>query len=67
MLAAARRRTLVPAEVADRRRRHHGDHGEDGHDVDGNGIADPSGRACGHDGGHADDARAALGLRLAAC
>ena len=67
MLAAARGRTLVLAEVADRRRRHHGDHGEDGHDVDGDGIADPSGRACGHDGGHADDLRAALGLRLAAC
>ncbi len=41
--------------------------GEDGRAVDGIGVADPCGRACGHDGGHADDVRAAPGLRLAAC
>ena len=35
--------------------------GGGGRDVEGAGIADPSGRACGHDSGHADDARAALG------
>ncbi len=37
MLTAARHPAHVPAEVDDRRRRHHGDHGdhgEDGHDVD---------------------------------
>ena len=35
--------------------------GRGGRDVEGAGIADPSGRARGHDGGHADDAWAALG------
>ena len=62
MLAAACRPALAPMEADDgRRRRRSGDHGGGGRDVEGAGIADPSGRACGHDSGHADAAWAALG------